>query len=156
MAQKTAWDGAALTESDIVTYLAGEGGAWSSWTPVVTQSATPTLTNTRSRYARYGRTIHFSLKVDITSSGTGGNAIVITLPVTAADASVVSSITGVLRDSSSGNNFPFIGYTNNTTSFRLKDATATGNLGLLGSTTFTDALASGDEIWASGTYEAAS
>ena len=156
MAQKTAWNGAALTESDINLYLMGEGGAWTSWTPTVTQSGSVTVTNTRSRYARYGRTIHFSLEVTVTGSGTGTNQIVVTLPVTAADAGVASGITGHLLDSSSTTNYAFVGYTTSATTFRLKSTSTDGALGLLGSTTFTAALASGDLIFASGTYEAAS
>ena len=156
MAQKTAWDGAALTEADINTYLMGEGGAWTSWTPTVTQSGAVTVTNTRSRYARYGRTIHFSLELTVTGTGTGSNAIIVSLPVTAADSSGASGITGHIRDDSSGINYAFIGYGTSTTTFRLKSTSTDGALGLLGSTTFTAALASGDLIFASGTYEAAS
>lgn len=86
MAQKTAWDGAALTESDINTYLMGEGGAWTSWTPAVVQSGSVTVTNTRSTYARYGRLIVATFNLAVTGSGTTTNNITVSLPVTAAAA----------------------------------------------------------------------
>ena len=84
MAQKTAWNAAALTESDIVTYLMGEGGAHTSWTPTCTQSGSVTVTNTRSRYARYGRLIVATFDLTATTAGTSANAVTLSLPVTAA------------------------------------------------------------------------
>jgi len=156
MAQKTAWDGASLTEADINLYLMGEGGAWTSWTPVVTQSASVTVTNTRSRYARYGRTIHFSLDLEVTGSGTSSNAVVITLPVTAAAAGSVTGITGYIQDASEGDIYTGIGFPTSTTTFRLRGTQSAVGIAALGAVWFTAALASGDTIRCSGTYEAAS
>lgn len=158
MAQKTFVDGDVLTASDINTYLMGEGGAWTSWTPVVTQSGTVTFTNTRSRYARYGRTIHFSIDLIVTGSGSGNNAISITLPVTAAAAACVSGGSGNLFDASVPATYPFIVGPSTTTTFQLMDSATASNtpqLGLTGSS-MSAGLAVNDIIRVSCTYEAAS
>ena len=102
MAQKTAWDAAALTEADINLYLAGEGGAWTTWTPAVTQGVSVTTTNTRSRFARYGRLIIATFNLTATSAGTGGSGITVSLPVTAASASSVNG-SGIIRDTGTSN-----------------------------------------------------
>jgi hypothetical protein len=156
MAQYTFTDGEVLTASLTNQYLMGEGGAWTSWTPVVTQSASVTVTNTRSVYARYGRTIHFSLDLAVTGTGTAANAVVITLPVTAAAAGNVTGITGYIQDSSVGDIFTGIGFPTSTTTFRLRGTQSATGIAALGAVWFTAALASGDTIRCSGTYEAAS
>ena len=84
MAQKTSWNGAALTESDINTYLSGEGGAWTTWTPTLTQSGTVTATVTSAVYGRWGRLIVGQFRLSVTGTGTGSNAVTVSLPVTSA------------------------------------------------------------------------
>jgi len=78
------WDSAAW---QIVADL----GAWISWTPVVTQGATPTLTNSGSTYTKNGRTVTAHCLVNFTGAGTAANDIVSTLPITAAAARGVGS-----------------------------------------------------------------
>ena len=155
MAQITFVDGDVLTAANLNTYCAGEGGAWTSWTPAITQNGAVTSSNTRSRYARYGRTIHFSLSVSITGTGTGGNAVGISIPVTAAANGLVCG-QGIIYDSSAGINYYGIAYLFSTTVMTLGPAAATTGALELGAQTFTAALASGDLINISGTYEAAS
>lgn len=158
MAQKTWVAGDVVTAADTNLYLSGEGGAWTTWTPVVTQSGTVTLSNTRSRYARYGRTIHFSIDIQMTGSGTGNNAISVTLPVTAAAANSVTGGSGYLYDVSIPAYYPCLVGPSTTTAINLIDSATASNtpaLGLTGSS-FSAALASGDVIRVSGTYEAAS
>jgi hypothetical protein len=159
MAQKTSWNGATLTESDINTYLMGEGGAWTSWTPTVTQSASVTVTNTHSRYARYGRTIHATTLLTVTGSGTASNDILISLPVTAAAAYGAAAIVmgvGHVIDSSASLSYHGPAVSFNTTTCRIKAASAASSTGYLGGTTFTAGLASGDNLLFTITYEAAS
>ena len=151
MAQKTFVDGDVLTASDINTYLSGEGGAWTSFTPTVGQSGAVTVTNTRSRYARYGRTIHFTISLSVTGSGTGGNNILISLPVTAASAGEAMPGTGVVVDTSAGLTYVGWSYIQSTTECLILTDVGTA----LGAAVFTAALASGDTIKISGTYEAA-
>lgn len=152
MAQKTAWDGAALTESDINTYLMGEGGAWTTHTPTVDQSGTVTHTTTYSKYARYGRTIHWTFNLAITGAGTAGQLVTLTMPATAAancpivgmaqiyDLSTVTSYTVLV-----------LGASTTTIFFPASQASANG-----WGNTPNLALASGDLIRGHVTYEAAS
>ena len=155
MAQKTSWTGAALTQSDINLYLMGEGGAWTSWTPTVSQGVAVTVTNTRSRYARYGRRIEFSTKLTVTSAGTAGSAIAVSIPVTAAASEMVIG-TGFIYDGSA--NLPGIAYLSTTAAVVLLptwDNISTGFVGTVaGGGSF--ALANTDTITIFGSYEAAS
>jgi len=153
MAQKTAWNAATLTEADINLYLMGEGGAWTSWTPVVTQSVNVTFTNTRSRFARYSRTIHFVTSMTVTGTGTASNAIAVSTPVTAAAGSVPVG-QGWVFDNSAGIGYIGIAQLVTTTTFSVIASGAGGNF--LGAQTMTAGLASGDIIYLCGTYEAAS
>ena len=155
MAQYTFADGDVLSATQVNTYLMGEGGAWTSWTPAVTQSGSVTVTNTRSRYARYGRTIHFSTQLAVTGTGTGSNAITVTLPVTAAVADMTIG-TGIFQDASTGVYYPAILYCTTTGVFELWDPQASSTVVAIGNSTFAGALASGDIFRLSGTYEAAS
>lgn len=136
----------------------GSAGAWTSWTPTVTQSGSVTCTNTRSRYSRYGRTIHFSIDLIVTGSGTGNNAITISLPVTAAAAACVTGGSGTLYDASVPATYPFVAGPSTTSAFQLIDSATASNtpqLGLTGSS-MSAALATNDIIRCSCTYEAAS
>ncbi len=155
MAQKTAWTGATLTQSDINTYLMGEGGAWTSWTPTVTQSGSVTVTNTRSRYARYGRTIIYTARLKVTGSGTGANAVIISAPVTAASSLELCG-TGVIYDSSATTYYPGIAQLTTTSTIWLFDTRTSTSAPILGTVGFTAGLANNDEIYVAGSYEAAS
>lgn len=155
MAQKTSWTGAALTQTDINTYLMGEGGAWSTWTPTLTQSGSVTVTVVWARYARYGRTIHFSAVLSVTGSGTSSNEVLVSLPVTAASSAFPVGGSGYVVDSSASTQYPGLPYLKTTTTIGLLPSATTG-LGLLGALGFTAALASGDAVAISATYEAAS
>jgi hypothetical protein len=74
--------GAILTASqlntqlrDNMTELAPFFAAWTSWTPVVSQSANVSITNNRSRYIKVGRLVIATFDVSCTSSGTANNAM---------------------------------------------------------------------------------
>jgi hypothetical protein len=83
MAQKTDWDDDPLTEADINTYLMGEGGAWTSYTP--TFSGTLGNGSVAGKYARYGRTIIFKAAVTWGSTTSHAAAVqTLSLPATAA------------------------------------------------------------------------
>jgi hypothetical protein len=156
LAQKTAWSAAALTESDINTYLMHEGGAWTTWTPTLTQSGSVTVTVTRATYARSGRKIEFHAQLSVTGSGTGSNAILMSLPVTAASSNHPINGTGAVTDTSASQNSSGIAYLNSTTTVGIQPAGVGLGYGLLGFVGFTAALTSGDLIHINGTYEAAS
>ena len=150
MAQKTFVDGDVLTASDINTYLSGEGGAWTSWTPTVTQSGSVTVTNTRSRYARYGRMIVAEFDLQATASGSAGSGVLVSLPVTAASVSSVNGV-GSILDGGTGY-YVGVWQAFSTTTVQLIAHAQTGAVG--GTPSF--ALASGDFIRGTVTYEAAS
>lgn len=128
-------------------------GAWTSYTPTLTQGATVTKTVTYAKYQRIGRTIHFAVDLSVTGSGTGGNDILIGLPV-AATTSNYDIGSGFVYDSSAVAGYAALVEIFATTGFKLRAMTAAA--GFLGSATFTAALASGDLLRFSGTYEAAS
>jgi hypothetical protein len=156
LAQKTSWTGAALTQTDINTYLMHEGGAWTTWTPAITQSGSVTCTVSRAVYARAGRMITFVMNVSITGSGTGGNIITSTLPVAASTAFDIMG-TGYVYDSSANIYYPaFLSGDASTSKVAFNSTTANGATIGLGAAVMTAALASGDGIRAYGTYEAAS
>jgi hypothetical protein len=156
MAQKTAWTGAVLTESDINTYLMHEGGAWSTYTPTLTQSATPTKTVTYAHYGRAGRLIYGNVRLDITATpGTAANALIVGLPV-AAHASIgnVPIGTGWISDSSASLFYSGVLVAQTTTTALIYPSA--GGANVLGITGFTAAIASGDIVGFSFCYEAAS
>jgi len=155
LAQKTAWDAAALTESDIVTYLSGEGGSWSTWTPTLTQGVAVSKTVTQASYARYGRTIHFYIAVSCSSTGTAANEVTFSLPVTAASSGYIIPGGGLIYDVSAGFNYPGLSYLKSTTLVGLLPSAVTGTA-LLGATDFTAALVTSDLVQMCGTYQAAS
>ena len=156
MAQKTWVAGDVVTAADTNLYLSGEGGAWSTWTPTVTQSGSVTVTNTRSRFARYGRTIHFVTHLTVTGTGTASNSIAISLPVTAASANEAGGGVGYVFDSSAGIYYPGNILISTTATFNMMTTEAAASSPLLGVSGFTAALAVNDVIRAAGTYEAAS
>ncbi len=156
MAEKTSWAGAGASEADINTYLTHTGGAWNTWTPTVTQSGSVTVTVTRATYFRAGRLIEFHASLAVTGSGTSSNAILMSLPVTAASSGHPINGSGYVSDSSAGFNYPGLAYLNSSTTVGLVSTAVGGGIGLLGSVSFTAGLASGDSVFISGTYQAAS
>jgi hypothetical protein len=157
MAQKTSWNGAALTETDINTYLMGEGGAWTTWTPTITQGGGVTCTVTRASQARYGRTIVATAFLTVTGAGTAGSLVTLSLPVTAAyGTGVIGS--GAISDLSAARTYPGLASLESTTSFSfLGTSTVSVDIRLgIATSAFTVALANTDQISFTVTYEAAS
>lgn len=155
----------AQTDSNSMTAYSGAAwstvgplwGAWTSWTPVVTQSNTPTLTNNSSGYVRIGRLIIASFAVTLTSAGTVSNDVVVSLPVTArGGTSIVNAGYGTIEDVSVNARYSGACLMVSTTTFKIS-STTTANTQFLGSATsaFTAALASGDFIYGQLMYEAA-
>jgi hypothetical protein len=155
MAQKTSWTGAALTESDINLYLAGEGGAWTTWTPTLTQSGTVTATVQHAVYGRWGRLIHCAFRLAVTGTGTGSNVVRVSLPVTAARANQYGG-SGFVYDGSAVLSYTGICTTGTTTALELTPHGQGVSASALGVASFTAALASGDVVGGAFTYEAAS
>ncbi len=53
------------------------GPRWHDWTPTITQSGSVSCTITQAKYARIGKMVFVVAKLDVTGTGTAGNAIVI-------------------------------------------------------------------------------
>jgi hypothetical protein len=155
MAQKTYLAGDVLTASDLNTYSSHEGGAWTTYTPTWTQSIGVTKTVNRAVYARAGRLIHFSVKMTATGAGTGSNAMRVTLPVNATTSTIVAG-QGYFLDSSSGIIYSAILYVDAVDSVQLFATSTDASNVALGSAVFTAAIAAGDVVSISGSYEAAS
>lgn len=126
-------------------------GAWTSWTPTVSQPSSVTNTNTYSRYVRIGRTIHFVCRLDITGTGTSGSEITVSLPVTAAAGGGLVVGSGIVVDN--GTAF-YVGVAVTASGTTMQIATY-GNVGYVGANP-SFALASGDIVHVYGTYEASS
>ena len=155
MAQKTSWNGAALTESDINLYLGGEGGAWTTWTPAITQSGAVTATVTSAVYGRWGRMIVGHIRLSVTGTGTSSNSVTVSLPVTAARTGITIGSGGVY-DVSAVLNYTGNVSINTTTTFVFEPHGGGVSPNPLGQAVFTAALASGDIVQAFFMYEAAS
>jgi hypothetical protein len=157
MAQKTSWNGAALTESDINLYLTGEGGAWTTWTPTLQQAGVVTATVNHAVFGRWGRLIMASFRLTATGAGSANIAVQVSLPVTAARA-VGSLGSGVIFDLSAGLLYSGTPILASTTGLQFEGHGAGVSPNSLGSTGsyFTAALAAGDVVTATITYEAAS
>jgi hypothetical protein len=156
MAQKTSWNSAALTETDINTYLMGEGGAWTAWTPSLTQGVGVAGTVNRATYGRWGRLIIATGFITVTGGGTAGNIVTLSLPVTAAYGSGVIG-SAALSDLSAARTYIGIPALESTTSFALLGTVLAADvrLGVVGSA-FDQALANTDQISFTIQYQAAS
>lgn len=127
-------------------------GAWTPYTPTLTQSVAVTKTATYAKYSRVGRTITVALVLDVTGTGTAGNDILIGLPVAAAAINVDCGY-GIVYDASAGLGYGGILEVRTTTTVCLRSMTQAG--GFLGTINFTAALAASDAIRVSLTYESA-
>jgi hypothetical protein len=101
MALKTSWSAAALTETDINTYLTHTGGAFDTWTPTWSNLTVGNGTVT-ARYWRAGRFVICGIRVDFgsTTSITGSPSF--TLPATAASTALDWNNVLNLTDTGSG------------------------------------------------------
>lgn len=81
-----------------------ELGAWTSYTPTFTQSATISKTVNYAKYTRVGRTVICSASLTATSAGTGGadHNVVVGLPVAAATAEAISGFIAYSDDGGDG------------------------------------------------------
>lgn len=69
-------------------------GAWSSWTPAITQGVAVTATIAHAKFTRFGRTVHAHARLSVTSAGTVGQPVNITIPVLAPNAGAVTLSVG--------------------------------------------------------------
>jgi hypothetical protein len=132
-------------------------GAWTSWTPAIVQSGAVTCTVERAKYCRIGRTIIADFWLTVTGTGSAANIVTVSLPVTAASGNSDTFLgEGNIYDSSATTRYPGLATIASTTTMRLLDTTvSSGTARWLGVDAFSAALASGDNVAARITYEAA-
>lgn len=128
--------------------------AWETYVPTLTQSGSVTKTDTYAKFVRLGRTIIGEVSLAVTGTGTAANAVIVTLPVTAAAANLVVG-SGWIYDASTNTIWPGVAEDETTTTFRLRSASGAAGAGWLGVQDFTAALASTDLVRAHFMYEAA-
>lgn len=131
-------------------------GAWTSFTPTLTQSVTVTKTVTYARYIKIGRLCAFYLNLAVTGSGTASNVVVIGLPLTAGQTDSMIIGSGFILDTSVSTLYTGTCSTASTTTFTMFPNSTDGNTNSLGARVFTAGLASGDSVRAFGIYETAS
>jgi hypothetical protein len=149
----TANTAAAIAASNALIFPLGTG-AWTDWTPTVTQSGAVTRNILRAKYTKIGRIVHIMGNVSITGPGTAANQVVIGgLPVLASTSGFQRIGVAGLFDSSANDDFTgILRFANTNNTLNMLSTRANGTLG---STSFTAALAGGDAIEFSGTYESA-
>lgn len=137
----------------------GDDGQWTTWTPVVVQGATPTLTVNYATFNRIGRRIRAQCLVTITSTATAGNNITISLPLPGVASLGTFALlvgTGSINDATGNIRYTGLAYSLSTTRVTISATTGSGSGQYLGGTSFTAALASGDNVQIDVEYEAAS
>jgi hypothetical protein len=131
-------------------------GATTTWTPVLKQSNTITIAGNQSRYSIDGEWVigRFQFSVATGQTGTAGNPIKISLPVTA-DIAIGNIGVASLYDDSAGNRWPAILDMTSTTECWLADTTLGGAAWAIGTVAFTAALANPDGLSGSFMYRKA-
>jgi hypothetical protein len=133
---------------------AGASGMWSDYTPTLTQSGAVTKTVTSARYTQIGQLVVVQVTLTVTGSGTGSNEILVGLPVASKITTAATIGAGLIFDSSASFIYRAVVNVTSATTVRL-ESTEVHTGGGLGLTQMTAALASGDLIEFSATYEAA-
>ena len=158
------YEGQKIYETDTDYYMGYSGsaweygtklGAWDSWTPTLTQNnVAVTKTTTYARYRRVGRGVDYQVSLACTGAGTAAQAIRVGLPppLAVVTGNIVNGV-GYVFDASANLAYRCFVLPLSTTQAFLypTDGTVSDVLGVTG---FTAALASGDVISYSGTYEA--
>jgi hypothetical protein len=122
----------------------GAADAWDSWTPSYSASGSMTytsVTTNRAKYLQLGKLVFFTLSATGTTGGTASNAIIATLPVTAAYSPIIFAGG---YDDGGGTALTGIGQGSGTGSLAVSKADKS-NFG----------LGAGRSIYVSGVYEAA-
>ena len=128
------------------------GAAWESYTPTLTQSATVTKTVTYAKYLQIQKLCIVNVRLDVTGAGTGGNAVVVGLPLTSAAGNGLQYGSATIYDASTATNYAGRCYQASTTTINFTgDWSANGLFG----TTPNIALAASDQIHFSIAYEVA-
>ena len=134
------------------------GGTYSTYTPTLFQNGTVTTSQATGRFLRIGKLVHGIVFLVASGTGNAGYRVKVSLPVTPATQSVFSpNGNGILYDASSFNVYPCQIVCEDATYFNLTltNAVVSNGTQYLGVSQFTAAIASGDQIGFTFTYEAA-
>jgi hypothetical protein len=136
-------DLAVPTEKAVKTYIDAVG-IWQDWTPTVDQGGAVAVTATIARYTIIGDTVHLLVQLDVTGSGSAGNAVTISNLPANSIAGVANVPVGVGRISTGGGS-NYIGNVEHasTTTLYFRDSVTAAQMGINPSF----ALASGHKIW---------
>jgi hypothetical protein len=93
---------AGLTTGQVLTAatMNSIGAAWESYTPTWTQSGAITKTVTYAKYTRINKLVIASVSMVATGAGTGNNAIIVGLPLSAAQTTNLPIGSGFIYDAS--------------------------------------------------------
>lgn len=138
---------------DYYDTFGSKAGQWTGYTPTLTQSTTVTKTVTYARYVKYGRLVVVQVSLACTGSGTSSNAVLVGLPATAATSNIIVG-TFYLVDATGPT--VYIGAAALASTGTVAGVANGTNGNALGVAGFTAALASGDAVFMSIAYEAAS
>lgn len=146
--------GQKVKAADLAAIFPVNTDAWTSYTPTWTQSATITKTVARAAYMKIGRLVVVNGILVATSAGVANNPIIVTLPFAPVGSGPVGS--SFLNDTGtafySGN--VYITGTGSNVQF-MNGGSSTAFWGQTGGG-FTAAIASGDVLYWTATYEATS
>lgn len=127
---------------------------WTAYTPTLTQSGTVTKTVTVARYLQIGKLVIVYVRLDVTGAGTTNNTITVSTPATGVSTGYICGSGEVIDASGATVTYPAMVYTNTTTTFSFGRTDQSAFVSRIGvDPNF--ALASGDVITFTATYEAA-
>lgn len=152
-----------LVDLNVMTVYSGSAwstigpvhGAWTDYTPTLTQSGSVAYTKTRSAYRRFGREITYQFILTCTGTGTGSNVVTVSVPFNILVVSEVGPI-GAWQIYDTSAALTYQGQAVAAAAGTIKGTTPGGSLtsfqGLAGSA-FSAALAAGDVVSGTIVYE---
>ena len=129
---------------------------YSSWTPIIGQGATTNITksSTRAFYIQVGKFVHGYFEVIISGTGTASNTVSISLPVTIKSSGFNAFTTiGTCNLYNASNVTVYPGFINMGGALVVSQNSYVNGTQYLGINNFGEALANGDYIGGSFTYE---
>lgn len=130
-------------------------GAWTAFTPTLTQSVTVTKTITVARYFKIGRMVDVEVALVVTGAGSATQPILIGLPVAAAFAGDLPAGVGMVVDSSVGGVYAGEALINSANAIYLMSTSVTTGAILGQAAPMAAALAAGDSVRYKIRYESA-
>lgn len=107
---------AGLTTGQVLTAATMNqiGAAWESYTPTLTQPGAITKTVQYAKYTQINKLCVVNVRLDVTGTGTGNNAVIVGLPLTATNSTFVLGTVSIY-DASAGITYSGACYFNSTT-----------------------------------------